>query len=99
MYAKSIWGTNLICKKLKIINKLGVHARAAMKLSELASRFQSKIIIRYKNNACDAKSIMDVMVMAASCGAEIELQITGEDEIPAMLALEKLIQERFGESE
>lgn len=89
----------MISKKLKIINKLGVHARAAMKLSNVAARFQSDIIIRYNDREVNAKSIMNVMVLAASHGAEIELRIAGDDENEACQAIEKLIQERFGESE
>jgi phosphocarrier protein len=89
----------MINKKLKIINKLGVHARAAMKLSDVAARFQSEIIIRYGNREANAKSIMDVMILAASFGAEIELLIAGDDENEAMQAIEKLIAERFGEYE
>lgn len=89
----------MIKKNIKIVNKLGLHARAAMKLVNLASRYQSKILISYNNREVDAKSIMNVMVLAASCGATIELIVSGEDEQEAMQALEKLINDKFGESE
>jgi phosphocarrier protein HPr len=89
----------MITKQLKIINKLGLHARAAMKLSSLAERFQSSILIRYHHRDVDAKSIMDVMILAVSCGADIELIVNGIDEQEALLALENLIQDRFGEKE
>lgn len=89
----------MIKKKIKIINKLGLHARASMKLVNLASEFDSQIFILYKNHKANAKSIMNVMVLAATKGTEIELQIEGADETEALNALEKLIQERFGESE
>lgn len=89
----------MIKKKLKIINKLGLHARASMKLVNLASGFKSQIFILYKNHKANAKSIMNVMVLAATKGSEIEFQIEGADENEALSALEKLIQARFDESE
>lgn len=89
----------MIQKKITIINKLGLHARAAMKLSSLAARFQSEILIHFRDREVNAKSIMNVMVIAANCGAEIELRISGEDEDQAMTALVKLINDRFGEQE
>lgn len=84
-------------KKITLINKLGLHARAAMKLSELATRFQSTIIIRYKKYEINAKSILNVMALAASHGSELELTIEGEDETQAMKQIEQLISNRFGE--
>lgn len=86
-------------KKIKIINKLGLHARASMKLIKLTTRFQSNILIRYNNREINAKSIMNVMVLNAGQGAEIELVVTGCDEIIAIKALEQLINNRFGEKE
>ncbi|OGO93072.1 MAG: phosphocarrier protein HPr [Coxiella sp. RIFCSPHIGHO2_12_FULL_44_14] len=86
-------------KRLTIINKLGLHARAAVKLVNTASRFSSEIIIRHNGREINAKSVMNVMVMAASQGSIIELVISGEDEVQAMAALEKLINNRFGEEE
>jgi phosphocarrier protein len=86
-------------KKITLINKLGLHARAAMKLSELAARFQSTIIIRYKNHEINAKSILNVMALAASYGSELELAIDGEDEAQAMKRIGQLINDRFGEEE
>ncbi len=86
-------------KKLEIINKLGLHARAAMKLVNTASRYGSEILIRYSGREVNAKSIMNVMVLAASRGSEIELVVSGEDEDDAMEALVTLINDRFGESE
>lgn len=89
----------MLSKKLKIINKLGLHARASMKFSDLAARFQSEIIIRYRNQEADAKSILNVMMLGISKDAEIELLTAGDDETEAMHALETLIGDRFGESE
>jgi phosphocarrier protein HPr len=89
----------MLAKKMTLINKLGLHARAAMKLSELATRFQSTILIRHKNHEINAKSILNVMALAASYGTELELLIEGEDEAYAMKRLSQLIQDRFGEDE
>ena len=92
-------GQLMIKKNVKIVNKLGLHARAAMKLVNLASRYQSKILIRYNNREVDAKSIRNVMVLAAGYGKTIELIVSGDDEQDAMNAVEKLIKDKFGESE
>lgn len=89
----------MLSKKIKIINKLGLHARASMKFSDLAARFQSEIIVRYRNREADAKSILHVMMLAISKDAEIELLTAGDDEAAAMHALETLIADRFGEAE
>lgn len=89
----------MIKKKLKIINKLGLHARASMKLVNTASRFQSDIIIKYKNHEVNAKSIMNVMILAVGLGEEIELIVNGNDEETAAQAIIDLINNRFGEEE
>lgn len=86
-------------QKIKIINKLGLHARAAMKLVNLASRYQSDILIRYQDKEVNAKSVMNVMVLAAACGAEIEVLISGFDETEAMESIVALINDRFGEGQ
>lgn len=90
---------HMIHKKMQIVNKLGLHARAAMKLVNLASRYQSKILITYNDREVDAKSVMNVMVLAAGYGSTIELTTSGDDEKEAMDAIEKLIKGKFGESE
>ena len=84
-------------KKIKIVNKLGLHARAAMKVVNLASRYQSEILIHYNNREVNAKSIMNVMVLAAGYGSTIEFIITGGDEEEALQAIETLIKNRFDE--
>lgn len=86
-------------RKIKIINQLGLHARAAMKLVNTASRYQSEILIHYNTRKINAKSIMNVMVLAAGQGTTIELIITGDDEKEALQAIEKLINDRFGEAQ
>ena len=86
-------------KQITIVNKLGLHARAAMKLVNLASRFQSSITLTYNNRDIDAKSIMNLMAIGASCGHNIVISTTGKDEQAALTAIEKLFKDRFGEDE
>jgi len=82
-----------------IINKLGLHARASTKLTQTASQFKSDIWIERNGRRVNAKSIMGVMMLAASKGSTISLEATGEDETAAIEALLKLINNRFGEPE
>jgi len=89
----------MIQKKLTIINKLGLHARASMKLIHLASRFQSDIFIRYADREINAKSILGTMALGAAQGAEIELIASGEDESLAIEKISALINNRFDEEE
>lgn len=89
----------MLRKKILISNKLGLHARAAAKLVHLASRYASEILLIKQDTSVNGKSIMGVMMLAASRGTELELVVSGEDEDKAMQALESLITERFGEME
>ncbi len=82
-----------------IINKLGLHARASTKLTQTASQFKSDIWIERNGRRENAKSIMGVMMLAASKGSTVSLEATGEDEAVAMEALINLINNRFGEPE
>jgi phosphocarrier protein len=89
----------MISENIVIVNKLGLHARAASKLVNCASRFESEVFITRKGNRVNAKSIMGVMMLAASKGAELELEIDGSDEQACRDALVALIGDRFGEAE
>lgn len=82
---------------VKIINKLGLHARASAKFVTVASRFQSAVDIIKDTKTVNGKSIMAVMMLAASQGSEITLQIDGPDEAEMETALIELINQRFGE--
>jgi phosphocarrier protein HPr len=82
-----------------IINKLGLHARASTKLTQTAGQFKSDIWIERNGRRVNAKSIMGVMMLAASKGSTVSLEATGEDEALAMEALMALINNRFGEPE
>ena len=86
-------------KEIEIINKLGLHARAAAKLVKLASSFDCQIDIQKENQKVNAKSIMGVMMLAASRGNIITIYTEGVEEEAAMKAVESLINDKFGEPE
>ena len=86
-------------KQLTIINKLGLHARAASKLVATASRFSSQIQINRNGHLADAKSIMSLLMLAASKGTELEFIIDGDDAEDALFHIETLINNRFDEGE
>jgi phosphotransferase system HPr (HPr) family protein len=85
--------------RVKIVNRLGLHARAAAQLVRLASGFQSRIKIMRADNAvmADAKSILSVLTLAAGRGVELDLDIDGADEEAALAAVERLFIDGFGE--
>jgi phosphocarrier protein len=85
--------------EIEIINKLGLHARAAAKLVACASGFQSNIDIEKSGRRVNAKSIMGVMMLAASQGSMVKLYIEGSDSEQAVEALRDLINDYFGEGE
>lgn len=89
----------MIRQPVTIINKLGLHARAAAKLVETASRFESRVQVVKGDREVDAKSIMPVMMLAASQGTEVELKADGPDEAAAVEALQALINNYFDEGE
>ena len=89
----------MIKQNITIINKLGLHARAASKLVNCASQFESEVFIGRTGNRVNAKSIMGVMMLAASKGVELELEIDGNDEQICQQAVVNLINNRFGEDE
>ncbi|HZS69851.1 MAG TPA: HPr family phosphocarrier protein [Burkholderiales bacterium] len=82
-----------------IVNKLGLHARAAAKLTHIASGFQSDIWLSRAGRRVNAKSIMGVMMLAAGKGSTVTIEAEGADAQAALAALTKLIAERFGEGE
>ena len=83
----------------QIVNKLGLHARAAAKLTHIASGFQSEIWLSRSGRRVNAKSIMGVMMLAAGKGSTITIQADGADADAALAAITKLIADRFGEGE
>lgn len=84
---------------MTIVNKLGLHARAAAKLVQTASGFESRIDLLCKGQSVDAKSIMGIMMLAASQGTNLEIVAEGPDEVEAVESLAALFQDRFGEDE
>ncbi len=84
---------------ITIINKLGLHARAASKLVSTASRFESRITLTKGTQKADAKSIMSVLMLAASQGTELLIEAQGNDVDDALTAVSHLINNRFDEAE
>ena len=77
-------------RRLSVINRLGLHARASAKLVQLASEFASAILLSYRNREINAKSIMGLMMLAAGKGSELVLRVDGADEVAAADAIEAL---------
>ena len=86
-------------REIEITNKLGLHARAAAKLTQLAGKFAADVWVTRDGRRVNAKSIMGVMMLAAAKGATIALETNGPDENEAMAALVGLISDGFGEGE
>jgi phosphocarrier protein HPr len=82
-----------------ISNKLGLHARAAAKLTQLSGQFSSDIFIAKGARRVNAKSIMGVMMLAAGLGSTVTIEANGVDEEQALIDLQALFHEKFGESE
>lgn len=89
----------MITTQITIINKLGLHARAASKLVNLTSQYSSEVMLDKQGNRVNAKSIMGVMMLAASKGSEMVLEVEGEDETECSDAIITLINNRFDENE
>lgn len=89
----------MVERRLPIINRLGLHARAAAKLVRLAGSFESKITMAHRGREINAKSIMGLMLLAAACGSEVALRCEGADEAAAADAIAALVADRFGEGE
>ncbi|MFI4939653.1 MAG: HPr family phosphocarrier protein [Burkholderiales bacterium] len=89
----------MIEQEIEIVNKLGLHARASAKLTQLASKFKSDVWMTRNRRRVNAKSIMGVMMLAAGKGAKVNLEIDGVDEKECFDALVQLITDKFGEGE
>ncbi|MAZ39307.1 MAG: phosphocarrier protein HPr [Legionellales bacterium] len=87
----------MVSKKITIINKLGLHARASAKFVNKANEFASLIEVKKKDKIVNGKSIMGIMMLAASKGTELEIIATGEDEKNAVAGIVALINDKFGE--
>jgi len=89
----------MLQREIEIVNKLGLHARAAAKLTQIAGQFKSDVWMSRNGRRVNAKSIMGVMMLAAAKGSKISVEIEGPDEVQAMEALQALIADCFGEGE
>jgi phosphocarrier protein len=89
----------MLKREVLIINRLGLHARAAAKFVTLASRFEAEIRLACGNREVNGKSIMGVMMLAAGFGSKLELRVSGTDAEQVLDHLESLILHRFEESE
>ena len=87
----------MITKDLQVLNKLGLHARAAAKLVFIANKFVSDITLAKDNKEADARSIMKILMLSASKDSIINITIEGNDEIKAMNSIEKLFKNKFDE--
>lgn len=89
----------MIQQEIEITNKLGLHARASAKFTQLAARYKSDIFLTRNARRINGKSIMGVMMLAAGKGAKVMLEADGADENEAIAALSGLINDKFGEGE
>jgi phosphocarrier protein HPr len=89
----------MLQQEVLIKNRLGLHARASAKLSQLASKFPCEIWLSRNGRRVNAKSIMGVMMLAAAKGAAVVIETSGEHEQEAMGAIQALIEDYFGEGE
>jgi len=87
----------VISKELQIVNRLGLHARAAAQLVKLANSFTSDVLVEKDGEQVNAKSIMGILMLAAVCGSSITVEVTGEDAQVAMAAIEEMVNNGFGE--
>ena len=84
-------------REIKIMNRLGLHARAAAKIVRLAGRFHCRVWVVFEGRRANARSMLAVMMLAASMGSVIRLETSGSDEVVAMTAMSRLIRDGFGE--
>ena len=89
----------MISRVIKIQNRLGLHARAAVKFVNLANRFATDVRVEKDGSNVDGKSILGILTLAATQGTEITLRLDGKDEEAALQAIVEMINGRFGEKE
>jgi phosphotransferase system HPr (HPr) family protein len=87
----------VIEKETEIVNRLGLHARAAAKLVHTAGGFQSKVTVEKDGEEVDAKSILGILLLAAAQGSQVKIRCDGADEEQALRAVTDLISNRFDE--
>ncbi len=87
-----------LCKRIKIINDLGLHARAAARIVELGKQYKSQLFLKRGEREADGSSILSILTLSCPKGTEIEARIVGEDSEAFMENLSQLLEQRFGES-
>lgn len=87
----------MVTREVEIVNRLGLHARAAARFVHLAVRFESRITVARDSQQVDGKSILGVLLLAATQGTRLRISAEGPDESEALETLEKFITNRFGE--
>lgn len=88
-----------IQKTLTIVNKLGLHARAATQLVKLANQFDAKIILKKGDKEADASSVLGLMMLESHQGEQVDVIVDGDEAVNALAAIEELIEGRFNEDE
>jgi len=88
----------MACVELLIVNKLGLHARAATKLVQMAMKFESEVYLLQGETKVNGKSILGILLLAASFGKTIQICAEGKDEQTAIAAITELVKNKFGES-
>jgi len=88
----------MLSKEMQIVNRLGLHARAAAQLVKLANTFAAEISVVKDDERVNAKSIMGILMLAAICGSTITIEVDGEDAEQALTSIEEMVRDGFGES-
>jgi len=86
-----------LAKKLKIKNKLGLHARAAAKIVQISNQYESKLFLKKDNREVDGRNILSILTLSCPMGTEIEARVVGEDSENFMEKLSELFEQKFGE--
>jgi phosphocarrier protein HPr len=84
---------------VELINRLGLHARAAAKFVHTTSRFSAQVLVRHNDEEVNGKSILGLLLLAAPFGSKLTITTNGDDEEPALAAVQALVEDRFGEGE
>lgn len=89
----------MLTQEVEIVNKLGLHARASAKFTQIAGQYKCDVFLTRNGRRVNAKSIMGVMMLAASKGSKVTIEVDGNDEADALQALVKIVADKFGEDE
>ena len=84
---------------VELINRLGLHARAAAKFVHTTSRFSSQVLVSHNDEEVNGKSILGLLLLAAPCGSRLTITAIGDDDKRALAAIDALVKDRFGEGE